>query len=124
MGPYLTTPKKEKEVQNGDKDKVNKSLHDLSRLNSELVACKVGEILWKIHILVRLLLSRMYISSASLMDMEVCISYFKVIGREVAYYVRDRFIDELKKLQSFKSKDYSNALREAFIKMDDLLKLP
>ena len=50
MGPYLTTPKKEKEVQNGDKDKVKKYLPDLFRSNLELVACKVGEILWKIHI--------------------------------------------------------------------------
>ena len=58
------------------------------------------------------------------MDMEVRISYLKVLGREVAYYVRDRFIDELKKLPTFKSKDYGTALREAFIKMDDLLKLP
>ena len=46
------------------------------------------------------------------------------LGREVAYYVRDRFVEEIKKLPSFKSKDYSNALKEAFIKMDDLLKTP
>ena len=42
----------------------------------------------------------------------------------MAYFVRDRFVDEIKKLQSFKSKDYSTALKEAFIKMDDLLKTP
>ena len=47
-----------------------------------------------------------------------------VIGREVAYYVRDRYVDELKKLQSFKNKDYNNALKESFIKIDDLLKSP
>ena len=47
-----------------------------------------------------------------------------VVGREVAYYVRDRFVEEIKKLPSFKNKDYSNALKEAFIKMDDLLKTP
>lgn len=46
------------------------------------------------------------------------------LGREVAYYVRDRFTDELKKLQSFQDRDYPKALREAFIKMDDLLKTP
>lgn len=46
------------------------------------------------------------------------------VGREVAYYVRDRFLDELKKLQSFIDKDYPKALREAFIKIDDLLKTP
>ena len=42
----------------------------------------------------------------------------------MAYYVRDRFVEEIKKLQSFKNKDYSNALKEAFIKMDELLKTP
>ena len=42
----------------------------------------------------------------------------------MAYYVRDRFVEEIKKLPSFKSKDYSTALRESFIKMDDLLKSP
>ena len=47
-----------------------------------------------------------------------------LIGREVALYVKDRYIDELKKLQSFKNKDYYNALRESFIKIDDLLKSP
>lgn len=33
-------------------------------------------------------------------------------------------MDELKKLQSFIDKDYPKALREIFIKMDDLLKTP
>ena len=52
----------------------------------------------------------------------ILLSY--VVGREVAYYVRDRFVEEIKKLQSFKNRDYANALKEAFIKMDDLLKTP
>jgi serine/threonine protein phosphatase PrpC len=42
-------------------------------------------------------------------------------GREVAYYVRDRFEAELQKLTSFKNKDYQTALREAFIRIDELL---
>lgn len=46
------------------------------------------------------------------------------LGREVAYYVRDRYVEEIKKLPSFKNKDYSNALKESFIKMDELLKTP
>ena len=47
-----------------------------------------------------------------------------IIGREVALYVKDRFIDELKKLDSFKNKDYPRALREVFIKMDEMLLTP
>ena len=39
-------------------------------------------------------------------------------------YVKDKFIPELKKLNSYQQKDYSTALREIFIKMDDLLKTP
>ena len=46
------------------------------------------------------------------------------VGREVALYVKDYFIGELQKLQSFKNRDYSTALREVFIKMDDMLKTP
>lgn len=66
------------------------------------------------------------------MDMEVKLSFNfccllnsdLFVGREVAYYVRDRFGEELKKLQSFKDKDYPTALKEVFIKMDELLKSP
>ena len=40
-------------------------------------------------------------------------------GREVAYYVRDHFIDELKRLESFRKGDYQNCLREIFLRMDE-----
>lgn len=39
-------------------------------------------------------------------------------------YVKDKYVEELKKLQSFKNKDYPNALKESFIKIDELLKSP
>ena len=58
------------------------------------------------------------------MATEVIALAVHILGREVAYYVRDRFIDEIKKLPSFKNRQYSQALREAFIKMDDMLKTP
>lgn len=38
--------------------------------------------------------------------------------------MKDRFIPEFLKLQSFKNKDYEAALREIFIKMDEMLKTP
>ena len=46
------------------------------------------------------------------------------IGQEVALYTKEKFIIELKKLQSFKARDYSTALREVFIAMDELIKSP
>lgn len=61
------------------------------------------------------------------MGMEVNRLHFlniNVIGREVALYVKDKYIEELKKLQTFKNKDYFTALRESFIKIDELLKTP
>ena len=42
----------------------------------------------------------------------------------MALFVQDRFIENLKKLNSFKQKDYPTALKEVFIKMDDLLITP
>ncbi len=45
-------------------------------------------------------------------------------GREVAYYVRDRFLDELQKSPAFISKNYSAALKDTFIKMDEMLRTP
>ncbi len=53
----------------------------------------------------------------------ICIMSFK-IGKEVALYVKEKFVDELKKLNSFKQKDYSTALREVFIKIDEMLVSP
>lgn len=46
------------------------------------------------------------------------------IGREVALYVQEIFIAELKKLHSFQNRDYTTALKEVFIKMDEILKTP
>jgi hypothetical protein len=42
------------------------------------------------------------------MAMEVCLLCFiwGTIGNEVAEFVRDHLVDELKKLESFKSGDY------------------
>jgi hypothetical protein len=40
------------------------------------------------------------------------------IGSEVAKYVEKYFIKELKKLESFKKKDYRSSLSEIFLKMD------
>jgi protein phosphatase 1G len=43
------------------------------------------------------------------------------IGAEVAHFVKKYFIKELKKLESFKKKDYRAALTDCFLKMDSLM---
>lgn len=48
------------------------------------------------------------------------IKFFK-IGHEVAKFVENHFIKELKRLDSFKKKDYKNSLIECFMKMDQLM---
>jgi hypothetical protein len=40
------------------------------------------------------------------------------VGSEVALYVEKHFIKELKKLESFKKKDYRASLIEIFLKLD------
>jgi hypothetical protein len=42
-------------------------------------------------------------------------------GAEVAHFVKKYFIKELKKLESFKKKDYKAALNDCFLKMDSLM---
>ena len=43
---------------------------------------------------------------------------YNTLGSEVALFVAKHFIKELKKLDSFKRKDYRVSLQETFLKMD------
>lgn len=45
-------------------------------------------------------------------------------GNQVAEWIRDNFAKEMFKLPSYAEADYSTALKETFIKMDELLKTP
>ena len=45
-------------------------------------------------------------------------------GNQVAEWVRDNFVKEMIKLKSYKDGDYALALKETFIKMDELMKTP
>uniref|UniRef100_A0A7S3NCJ8 protein-serine/threonine phosphatase n=1 Tax=Euplotes harpa TaxID=151035 RepID=A0A7S3NCJ8_9SPIT len=45
-------------------------------------------------------------------------------GNQVAEWVRDNFVKEMVKLKSYKDADYKEALRETFIRMDELMKTP
>lgn len=42
----------------------------------------------------------------------------------MAEWVRDNFVKEMIKLKSYKDADYALALKETFIKMDELMKTP
>lgn len=95
----------------------------------ELAACKDGEIQWKIHIFAQRTWITMFKCLASSMATEVIsqsvpLNDLICIGREVALYVKDVYIKELTKLQSFKDRDYKKALEESFIRIDELLKSP
>lgn len=47
-----------------------------------------------------------------------------VLGNEVAEYVRDHLIDELKKLNSYKTQDYEQCLVEIYLHLDRQLRTP
>ena len=46
------------------------------------------------------------------------------LGNEVAEYVRDHLINELKKNASFKNGDYEKCLVEIYLLIDELIKTP
>ncbi len=46
------------------------------------------------------------------------------LGHEVAEFVKEHLIMELKNLQSFQAKDYAQALIDVYDKMDELLRTP
>jgi len=43
------------------------------------------------------------------------------VGNEVADYVRDHLISELKQMESFKNGNYEQALADIYLKMDELI---
>lgn len=45
-------------------------------------------------------------------------------GKEVAAFVEKHFLEELLKNKNFQSKQFAPALRETFLKMDDLMNTP
>ena len=91
----------------------------------ELVVCKGGEIRKKMLIFVPSTLITMSMFLGCLMVMEVSLLNNHIsLGKEVSLFVKEKFIAELKKLPSFQSKDYTNALKDVFVKMDELLKSP
>lgn len=99
MGPYLAVPKKEKDSYDGE--------------NSKLRYGATGMQGWR---------NTMEDSHIAELDLGNGVSFFGVYdghgGNEVADYVREHLIGELKKMDSFKNKDYRKALEDIYIKMD------
>lgn len=101
MGPYLGQPNKEKESDDGE--------NDYSRFGATSMQG------WRksqedAHI------------TTYLPDGNAVFGVFDGHGgKEVSIFVKDRFCDELQKLQSYKDKKFEEALKECFRKMDEIL---
>lgn len=67
-------------------------------------------------------------SHIAAVDLENDVSVFGVFdghgGREVALFVKDHYIKELTKLESFWLGQYEQALKESFIRIDEMLLMP
>jgi protein phosphatase 1G len=64
-------------------------------------------------------------SHISVLDIEQDVSIFGVFdghgGCEVAVFVGNHFVEELKKTEAFRKADYKNALIETFLSLDRML---
>lgn len=105
MGPYLSNPKKEKDSVDGS--------------NEILTYGATGMQGWR---------NTMEDSHIVELDLGNGVSFLGVYdghgGNEVAEYVRDNLINELKKLDSFRNGDYAQCLTDIYYKIDDLIVTP
>uniref|UniRef100_S4REA3 PPM-type phosphatase domain-containing protein n=1 Tax=Petromyzon marinus TaxID=7757 RepID=S4REA3_PETMA len=105
MGPYLTVPRKEKESEDGE--------------NTKLRYGATGMQGWR---------NTMEDSHIACLDLGHGVSFFGVYdghgGNEVADFVRDHLVDELKKLPSFQGSNYEQALKDIYIHLDEMLLTP
>lgn len=105
MGPYLTVPRKEKE--------------SVDESNPRLKYGATGMQGWR---------NTMEDSHIACLDLGNGVSFFGVYdghgGNEVAEFVRDHLVDELKKLASFKAGNYEEALKDIYVHIDDMLRTP
>ena len=105
MGPYLTVPKKEKEVQDG------------SNALMGFGACGMQG--WR---------NTMEDSHIAALDLAPGIHFFGVYdghgGNEVAEWVRDNLVGILANLDSFKAGDYELTMKELYIEIDKALLTP
>jgi serine/threonine protein phosphatase PrpC len=102
MGPYLGTPNTEKESENGGNESLRFGATSMQGWRKSQEDAHIAAT-----------------------DLPDNISVFGVFdghgGKEVSLYVKKHFVDELRKLDSFKNGNYEAALCEIFKRMDDLL---
>ena len=95
MGPYLGTPNKEKESENGENEFVRYGATSMQGWRKSQEDAHIAHL-----------------------DLEEDMSLFGVFdghgGKEVSIFVEKVFKDELIKLEEFKAKDYEAALKASF----------
>ncbi len=105
MGDYLSTPNKEKIIHEGENGKMRYAAVTMQGWRRTQEDAHISQL-----------------------DIGEGISLFAVFdghgGHEVAQYSDKHFVKELKRLPSFKKKDYRAALTECFLKMDTMMMLP
>jgi len=105
MGPYLGTPNVEKESENGNSD-----------------VCKWGATSMQGW---RKSQEDAHISRTDLPDGVCCFAVFDGHGgKEVSIWVKEHFVNELVKLEEYKSRRYGEALKTCFRRMDVMMEEP
>lgn len=99
MGPYLAVPKKEKDSYDEENAKLRYGATGMQGWRNTMEDSHIAEL-----------------------DLGNGVSFFGVYdghgGNEVADYVKEHLISELKKMDSFINKNYKKALEDIYIKMD------
>ena len=105
MGPYLGTPNTEKESENGESD-----------------ICRWGATSMQGW---RKSQEDAHIARTDLPDGNCVFGVFDGHGgKEVSIWVKEKFVDELVKLDEYKNRQYGDALRKCFRRMDEMMLQP
>lgn len=105
MGPYLSTPNKEKDSEWGDAAKIRFGASSMQGWRKSQEDTHIAEL-------------------AVTEDTQLFAVFDGHGGGEVSIYVKEVFVPELRKMENFKEKNYEAALKEVFYKMDELLLSP
>lgn len=105
MGPYLGTPNTAKDSENGESDSMRWGATSMQGWRKSQEDSHIART-----------------------DLPDGVSVFGVFdghgGKEASIYVREKFVAELIKLDDFKSKQYGEALKKCFRRMDVMMDEP
>lgn len=105
MGPYLGTPNTEKESESGETDRYKWGATSMQGWRKSQEDA--------------------HIANTNLPGGIACFAVFDGHGgKEVSIWVKEKFCEELVKLQEFKSGEYGKALRTCFRRMDVMMLEP